>query len=91
MNHYLNTLLPVIAAFSISVILCPIVIPFLKKLKFGQYVRKDGPKSHWKKAGTPTMGGVIILISVVITSLFYQGQQKETLLVLFTTVGFGVI
>lgn len=89
--NYLNTLLPVVVAFSISVILCPIVIPFLRKLKFGQYVRKDGPKSHLKKAGTPTMGGVIILISIVVTSLFYQTRQKETLLVLFATVGFGVI
>ena len=89
--NYLNTLIPVVIAFSISVILCPIIIPLLRMLKFGQYVREDGPKSHQKKAGTPTMGGVIILLSVVITSLFYMKNHKETLLVLFATVGFGVI
>lgn len=89
--NYLNTLIPVVVAFSISVILCPIIIPLLRMLKFGQYVREDGPKSHQKKAGTPTMGGVIILLSVVITSLFYMENHKETLLVLFATVGFGVI
>lgn len=88
---YLNTLIPVVVAFSISVILCPIIIPLLRMLKFGQYVREDGPKTHQKKAGTPTMGGVIILLSVVITSLFYMKNHKETLLVLFATVGFGVI
>lgn len=89
--NYLNTLVPVAVAFSISVILCPLIIPFLRKLKFGQYVREDGPKSHQKKAGTPTMGGVIILLSVVITSLLYMEHHRETLLVLFATVGFGVI
>lgn len=89
--NYLNTLLPVAVAFCISVILCPVIIPFLRKLKFGQYVREDGPKSHRKKAGTPTMGGVIILLSVVITSLIYRNHHKETLLVLFATIGFGVI
>ena len=89
--NYLNTLIPVVAAFSISVILCPVIIPLLRLLKFGQYVREDGPKSHQKKAGTPTMGGVVILLSVVITTLFFMDRRKETLLVLFATVGFGVI
>lgn len=89
--NYVNTLLPVVVAFSISVILCPIVIPLLKRLKFGQYVREDGPETHLKKAGTPTMGGIIILSSVVITSLLYRECPKESLPVLFVTVGFGVI
>jgi len=89
--RYLNTLIPVLVAFSISVILCPIVIPLLRKLKFNQYVREDGPKSHQKKAGTPTMGGVIILLSFVTTSLWYGNVHREMLLVLFSTVGFGVI
>ena len=63
--------LPVIIAFAISVVLCPIMIPFLKRLKFGQFVRDDGPQSHLKKAGTPTMGGLIILSAIVLTSLFF--------------------
>ncbi len=49
----------IVISFVISVILCPVVIPFLQKLKFGQYIRKEGPKSHQIKSGTPTMGGLI--------------------------------
>lgn len=88
---YFDTVIPVLLSFSISVILCPIVIPFLKRLKFGQYVRDDGPRSHLKKAGTPTMGGLIILISVVVTSSFYLHDYPEILPVIFATVGFGLI
>lgn len=83
--------LPVIIAFAISVVLSPIFIPFLKRLKFGQFVRDDGPQSHLKKSGTPTMGGLIILCSVVITSLIYVGDNPEVLPVLFVTLGFGLI
>ena len=71
MNLDLKIVLPVVIAFCISVVLCPIVIPFLKKLKFGQFVRDDGPQAHLKKAGTPTMGGLIILLSLTITTLIY--------------------
>lgn len=52
-----ETILAIIIAFAVSAILCPIVIPFLHKLKFGQQVREDGPQAHLKKQGTPTMGG----------------------------------
>ena len=51
-----ETILAVIIAFAVSAALCPIVIPFLHKLKFGQQVREDGPQAHLKKQGTPTMG-----------------------------------
>lgn len=84
-------LLPVLTAFFISVLLGPIVIPFLKKLKFGQFVRDDGPESHLKKSGTPTMGGLIILIGIVTTSLFYIRDYKEIRPILFVTLGFGFI
>lgn len=86
-----SVLMPAIISFAICVILCPIMIPFLKRLKFGQQVRTDGPKSHVKKSGTPTMGGIIILLSVTITSVIYIGKQKEMIPVLFATVGFGLI
>ena len=72
-------------------VLSPIVIPFLKKLKFGQFVRDDGPETHLKKSGTPTMGGLIILLSLVITSLFYMKDYPDILPVLFVTLGFGLI
>lgn len=81
----------IIISFAISVILCPVVIPFLQKLKFGQFVREEGPKKHLKKAGTPTMGGLIILAAIVITSLVFIAEHRETAPVLFMTLGFGLI
>lgn len=84
-------IISVLLSFAISVILCPIVIPFLKRLKFGQYVREEGPKEHLKKSGTPTMGGLIILASVVVTSIVFIGKYKNVIPVLFMTLGFGLI
>lgn len=86
-----ETILAVIIAFAISAALCPIVIPFLHKLKFGQQVREDGPQAHLKKQGTPTMGGLIILSGIIITSLFYLKDYPKIIPVLFVTVGFGII
>lgn len=86
-----ETILAIIIAFAISAILCPIVIPFLHKLKFGQQVRTDGPQAHLKKQGTPTMGGLVILSSIIITSLFYIRDYPRIIPVLFMTVGFGII
>ncbi|SHO49955.1 phospho-N-acetylmuramoyl-pentapeptide-transferase [Anaerocolumna xylanovorans] len=84
-------LMPVVIAFVISLTLCPILIPFLKKLKWGQYVRNNGPKSHIKKSGTPTMGGIVILLSVTFTSVMYIKNNRDMIPVLFATVGFGLI
>ena len=86
-----ETILAIIIAFAVSAILCPIVIPFLHKLKFGQQVRDDGPQAHLKKQGTPTMGGLVILTSIIVTSLFYLRDYPKIILVLFVTVGFGII
>ena len=86
-----ETILAIIIAFAISALLCPIIIPFLHKLKFGQQVRDDGPQAHLKKQGTPTMGGLIILTSLIITSLFYVSRYPKVIPVLFMTVGFGII
>ncbi len=86
-----ETILAIIIAFAISAVLCPIVIPFLHKLKFGQQVRDDGPQAHLKKQGTPTMGGLIILTSIIITSVFYIRDYPKIIPVLFVTVGFGII
>ncbi len=91
MNLDLNVLMPVIISFLVSVVLCPIIIPFLRKLKFGQTEREDGPESHLKKTGTPTMGGLVILASILITSLVYVGRFPEIVPVLFMTLGFGLI
>ena len=86
-----ETILAIIIAFAVSAILCPIVIPFLHKLKFGQQVREDGPQAHLKKQGTATMGGLVFLTAVVITSLLYIRDYPRIIPVLFMTVGFGVI
>lgn len=82
---------PILISFVISVILSPFVIPFLRNLKMGQTERTEGVQSHLKKAGTPTMGGVIFLIAVVVTSLFYVKDYPAVIPVLFLTLGFGII
>lgn len=83
--------LPVLIAFGLSVMMGPVIIPILRKLKMGQTERVDGVQSHLKKAGTPTMGGVIILLSVVITSVFYIKDYLKIIPILFVTLGFGLI
>lgn len=91
MNINLSVLMPVIISFLVSVILCPVIIPFLQKLKFGQTIRDEGPESHLKKNGTPTMGGLVILASILITSLIYVRKYPDIIPVLFMTLGFGLI
>lgn len=88
-----KVILPVIISFGVCAILCPLLIPFLKRLKFGQYIREEGPKSHLKKSGTPTMGGIVIVLSIAITSLIYinMKEYRDIIPVLFSTIGFGII
>jgi len=86
-----DVILPVIISFAASAVLCPLLIPFLKKLKFGQQVREDGPKAHLKKTGTPTMGGLAIIAAMVVGSVFYIGDYPKIVPILFTTVGFGIV
>ena len=81
----------IIVSFLIALFLGPVVIPILRRLKVGQSIREEGPKSHYKKSGTPTMGGVIIVFSVIIsvfTSGYYTGEVWAAL---FFMVGFGLI
>ncbi len=84
-------IISVLISFAISALLCPVLIPFLRKLKFGQTIREEGPKAHAKKSGTPTMGGLAILISISVTSLFFVKDYPKIIPVLFTTVGFGIV
>ena len=86
-----QVVIPVLISFAISVVLGPIIIPFLRKLKMGQTERTEGVQSHLKKAGTPTMGGVIFLIATAVTALFYVGDYPKIIPVLFLTLGFGII
>lgn len=91
MKAYSSVAIPVMIAFAISVILGPVIIPFLRKLKVGQTERDDGPQSHLKKSGTPTMGGILILASVVLASLPYIRTYPKIIPVLFLMLGFGLI
>ncbi len=86
-----KAVIPVIIAFAVSVVLAPVIIPFLRKLKVGQTEREDGVQSHLKKAGTPTMGGLIFLIATTVTSLFYARDYPNIIPILFLTLGFGLI
>lgn len=81
---------PVLIAFAISAVLGPVVIPFLRRLKVGQTEREE-LKSHLKKTGTPTMGGLMFLAGVLITCLFFVKDYPKIIPILFLTVGFGVI
>ena len=84
-------LLSVMLSFAISVVLGPLVIPFLRRLKVGQTERTEGQESHLKKNGTPTMGGILFLVSVVATSLLFVKEYPRIVPILFLTLGFGLI
>ncbi|MDX8044927.1 phospho-N-acetylmuramoyl-pentapeptide-transferase [Gracilibacillus sp. S3-1-1] len=96
MSEY-TFLITVAIAFLITVLLSPILIPFLKRLKFGQSIREEGPQSHQKKSGTPTMGGVMIILSIAITTLIVVARVNngeigyEVWLLLLVLVGFGLL
>lgn len=82
----------VLVAFLISLLGGPIVIPILKKLKFGQSIREEGPQSHKKKAGTPTMGGVIFIVASIITMvIIVKKPGDEAMVSLYAFVAFGLI
>lgn len=82
-------------SFILTVILAPVGIPMLRRLKFGQSIREEGPQSHMKKAGTPTMGGIIFLLSIIVTTvacgLLFDVFTTQTVVLLLVFVGFGII
>lgn len=94
-------LIPLAVAFGIGVVLGPMIIPTLRRLKFGQSIREEGPQAHLKKAGTPTMGGTLILISIVLTALPFSSAvllnnreqviNADLFFLLFATMGYGII
>ncbi len=86
-----DSIIPIIISFAVSVILGPLVIPFLRRLKVGQTVRDDGPKTHLSKSGTPTMGGILILMGIVVASVFYIKDYPKIIPILFLTLGFGLV
>ena len=91
MVEYIDIIRVVIISFIITLILGPIVIPILKRLNIGQNVREDGPKTHLKKSGTPTMGGIIIVVALSITTISSGLLNTDMYVLLMSTVGFGLI
>ncbi|WP_163536716.1 phospho-N-acetylmuramoyl-pentapeptide-transferase [Gracilibacillus sp. YIM 98692] len=95
MSEY-TFLITIAIAFLITVLISPIFIPFLKRLKFGQSIREEGPKSHQKKSGTPTMGGLMIIVSIAISSLIVIVKVTGSIdyqlsLLLLVLLGFGLL
>ena len=90
-----TTVTILVTSFILTVILAPIGIPMLRRLKFGQSIREEGPQSHMKKAGTPTMGGIIFLLSIIITTivcgLLLDVFTTHTVVLLLVFIGFGII
>ncbi len=81
----------VMISFILGIIFCPLLIPVLRRFKFGQTERDDGPESHLKKQGTPTMGGIAILAAFAIGGIFFIKENPNGLVVLLVTLGFGII
>ena len=78
----------------LTAILVPVAIPLLKRMKFGQSIRKEGPQSHMQKTGTPTMGGLTFLIPIILSSivlLFVVEDTATIIVMLIVTIGFGLI
>ena len=96
MDFQIKTLL---ISFITTVVLGIIIVPILKRLKIGQIERNDGPESHLKKQGTPTMGGIIIMLGIIIVTIlaymYYKTRDLQIahnlLPILFLTMGFGLI
>jgi len=80
-----------LGAYILGILLSLIVLPYLKKLKVGQVVRDDGPKSHLKKAGTPTMGGIIILLASLIVLSISAIKYPKLIMAIVPFIGFGII
>ncbi len=91
-NFDLSVILGVLASFVIANLIGPFIIKYLKILKFGQIERKLGPESHQKKQGTPTIGGIIFIIAILITNLiFVRRFSDEAMVCMYSLLAFGII
>ena len=86
-----SSITAVMVSFCVSVLAGPVLIPFLRWLKCGQTVREDGPAAHLKKSGTPTMGGILILASVAVPSVFFVEDYPKIAQVFILKEGFGLV
>ncbi|QTH46100.1 phospho-N-acetylmuramoyl-pentapeptide-transferase [Cohnella sp. LGH] len=88
---YTSVLWTLGVSFVLAVLIGPLFIPLLRRLKFGQQVRTDGPESHLKKSGTPTMGGIIILVALTIAFLRFADRGPQYWALIVACLGFGLI
>lgn len=88
--HY-TPLFGALIAFAVSLMAGPRTIAYLSRLKLGQQVREDGPKTHLGKAGTPTMGGILIILAIVIGVVVFPPISDHNVVMLFATVGFAAL
>ncbi|KAB0578803.1 phospho-N-acetylmuramoyl-pentapeptide-transferase [Fusobacterium naviforme] len=86
-----DTILALLLAFVVCAAICPYAIPILHRMKFGQQVRDDGPQAHLKKSGTPTMGGIMIVLAILAGTAPFIRREPETVPVLLFTAAFGFI
>lgn len=84
-------LLTIAVSFLLAVLLGPLFIPLLRRLKFGQQIREEGPQSHQKKKGTPTMGGIIILLALLLSFLRFSDKTGDFWVLLVAALGFGLV
>lgn len=84
-------LLSIGAAFLLAILFGPLFIPLLRRMKFGQQIRTDGPQSHLKKSGTPTMGGIIIMLAMLLAFLKFSDKTAEFWVLLVASLGFGLV
>lgn len=81
-----------VLSLGVSLLLGPLIIPMLHKLKFGQNIRKEGPKNHLKKAGTPTIGGLIFITSTIVSMIIMRYKPSdEGMIVMYGMLAFGLI
>ena len=86
-----NLLIAGAIAAGVVILLAPICIPILHRLKFGQSIREEGPKSHQKKSGTPTMGGIFLIAGIVAATLIQAEWNAEIFLALFILLGHFIL
>lgn len=91
MSNVKELILPSLISFMVVAALGPIMIPILRKFKFGQTVREEGPQSHMAKNGTPTMGGILIILGIIVAMLFRSKINSQVLVALLSVVGFGMV
>ncbi|MDD3267815.1 MAG: phospho-N-acetylmuramoyl-pentapeptide-transferase [Syntrophomonadaceae bacterium] len=90
-GYVVNTLAAAGISILISIAMGPFMIPFLKQLKVGQNIREEGPSRHYAKAGTPTMGGIIIITAVMVASFLMAGASAEALSAVLVMLAFGAV